>query len=344
MPRTPATTGPEERSQRREFTVSVVIPAFGGSPYIAETLDSVFAQTRPATEVILVNDGSPDTEELEAALKPYLERICYIKAKHGGPACARNHGIRHASGEWLALLDEDDLWMPEFLATQLDRLESNPELDLVYANMLLFGDTRFAGRTTMRLAPSTRPVTLQSLIEQKCTVFTSTVVVRRQAIVDAGMFDRTFLGTDDFDMWLRLASRGCQMDFTPGPIAKRRLHGANLGGDTPRMLRSALKVFDKLRRTANLPQSLLAGIDRTEKRLLKRIHIEEGRSFLKQGRYAEATEAFRSAYALKATPKLRLLLIMLGICPTLARQFARLWVALLVGRASARLQRRGSAI
>ena len=89
--------------------VSVVIPAFRVAGYIAETLDSVLAQTCQDFEILVVNDGSPDTEALRAALAPYRERILYIEQPQGGPSKARNTAIAAARGDLLAFLDGDDL-------------------------------------------------------------------------------------------------------------------------------------------------------------------------------------------------------------------------------------------
>src|SRR2546422_4249577 len=98
--------------------VSVIVPAYRAAPYIAETLDSILAQTFSGYEIIVVNDGSPDTEELERALAPYYDRINYIVQENRGQAGARNTGIRHSRGVFVAFLDQDDQWEPEFLSVQ----------------------------------------------------------------------------------------------------------------------------------------------------------------------------------------------------------------------------------
>src|SRR5260370_36978455 len=114
--------------------VSVIIPAYNVAPYIAETLESVFAQTKSAFEVIIVNDGSPDTEKLEGALPTFRDRILYLEQENRGLSGARNTGIRAAKGDLIALLDGDDLWMPKYIETQTEFLRRHPEYDLVYCN------------------------------------------------------------------------------------------------------------------------------------------------------------------------------------------------------------------
>src|ERR1700756_1773689 len=118
-------------SQSRVPSVSVVIPAYNSARYIGETLDSVFRQTYRDFEVLVINDGSPDTEALEAVLRPYFERIVYLKQENRGPAAARNLGIRQARGEYIAFLDSDDCWLPEDLASQRRMFDETPAPDLV---------------------------------------------------------------------------------------------------------------------------------------------------------------------------------------------------------------------
>ena len=135
-------------------SVSVVIPAYNTAPYIGETLSSVLAQTYTDFEVIVVNDGSPDTVELEVALAPFRDRIQYIVQENGGLSAARNRGIAAGRGEFVALLDSDDVWEPDYLEYQLAVLERDG-LDIVYSNATTFGDPLRAGRLFMDMHPST---------------------------------------------------------------------------------------------------------------------------------------------------------------------------------------------
>src|SRR5690348_1054941 len=116
----------------REVTMSVIVPVYQASEYISAALDSVLAQTVSGLEIIVVNDGSPDTEELERVLEPYREWIVYIYQENGGPSAARNAGIRAAHGRYIAFLDADDYWQSAYLSSQLSFLEVNSGVDLVY--------------------------------------------------------------------------------------------------------------------------------------------------------------------------------------------------------------------
>ena len=112
--------------------ISVIVPCFNCAQFLPETLGSVFSQTYDDFEVVVVNDGSLDTPQLEQALAPWADRIVYIKTENHGVAEARNTGIRAAKGEFIALLDSDDIWEPNFLDVQVRKLDQHPSADIVY--------------------------------------------------------------------------------------------------------------------------------------------------------------------------------------------------------------------
>ena len=122
--------------------VSIIIPAYNTAGLIKGCLDSVFSQTYSDFETLVINDGSPDTLELEQVLQPYMDRIIYLKQENKRAAGARNTAIRNARGEFLAFLDSDDCWLPCHLAAQMNRLAEDTALDLVYANGMRIGDLR----------------------------------------------------------------------------------------------------------------------------------------------------------------------------------------------------------
>src|SRR5215203_2037153 len=178
--------------------VSVIIPAYNIASYIAETLDSVFAQTYQDFEVIIVNDGSTDTGELEAALGPFFDRIIYAVQPNSGASVARNSAIALARGRLLAFLDGDDVWLPRFLESQIAHLEEH-DLDMVYCDARIFGEQLYDGTNYMRKSPSDGPVTTVSLINGTCNVITSGTVLRKELIERFGTFDLESPTAQDFD-------------------------------------------------------------------------------------------------------------------------------------------------
>src|SRR5581483_10459739 len=166
--------------------------------------DSVLNQTFTDYEVIVINDGSPDTEELESAIDVYRDRIMYVSQPNAGPGAARNTGVRLARGKYLAFLDADDYWLTNYLQQQIDFLSSHSSIDAVYADALIVGSSQLAGQTFMQATPSVGTVTCESLLAERCTIILSGTVVRRQSVVNAGSFDERFRYAEDFDLWVRM--------------------------------------------------------------------------------------------------------------------------------------------
>jgi glycosyltransferase involved in cell wall biosynthesis len=303
--------------------VSVIIPAFRSAPYIAATLASVFDQTCRNIEVILVNDGSPDTRELLEAIAPWRSQLVYIEQENGGAGAARNAGLDAARGEYVAFLDADDRWLPEFLASQVEYLERNRGCDMVYADALITGDTPLAGRTFMETTPSQGPVTFGSLVEQRCTVLTSAVVARREAVEAAGRFDASLRRGQDFDLWLRLAHRGCRIEYQRIALIERVVLADGLSADPVTELERAIRVLDAI-------AVKLALTDHDRERLRRRVtvlggslELERGKRCLRTGKFDLARRHFQRSMALVPNWKLRVVLTTMGISP---RLFQRLYL------------------
>jgi glycosyltransferase involved in cell wall biosynthesis len=298
--------------------VSVVIPAYLAAPDIRDALDSVFAQTFSSFEVVVVNDGSPDTPEFERAIEPYRSHIVYIKQPNQGAAGARNTGVRAARGRFVAFLDADDLWAPEFLRRQAWYLDAWPACTLVYADALITGDSPLAGRRFMDNAPSEGDVTLVSLIEQRCNVLMSTVVARRPAMVDAGLFDKSLRRGQDFDLWLRLAAGGHAIGYQRMVLAERRARATGLSGDTITELERAINVLDRFGRQHDLPYEAQTALRVRLVKLMNRLEVEQGKLRLVEGNFAAAR--YHMAVSEPKTLRLRAALLGLHVAPRLLRQ------------------------
>src|SRR5580658_951280 len=192
--------------------VSIVIPSYNTAGLMANCLNSVFAQTYTNLETLVVNDGSPDTAELEKVLRPFMDRIVYLKQENKRAAGARNNAIRQARGEFVAFLDSDDTWMPDHLASQMQLFAADPSLGLTYSN----GWVGLPGeeREFMERCPSAGEATFGSLLVERCQIPISTVVARKQAIVKAGGFDEKLARCDDYDMWMRTAFHGAKIGYS----------------------------------------------------------------------------------------------------------------------------------
>jgi glycosyltransferase involved in cell wall biosynthesis len=230
--------------------VSVIIPCYNATRYIPETLNCLRAQTFRDFEVILTNDGCPDTDNLEKALEPYRDEVIYLKSgKRDSAAGSRNNGINSSRARYIALLDADDLWEPDYLAVHVDYLEKNPAMDLVHSNAVIFGDNAWAGRTVDDKAIPAGETTLRQAVLFERIIYVG-VTARRESLIRAGLFDPEVRGGEDWDLWMRLLRCGGRAWYTAIVLCKYRLHTANQGTRKMESLTHHLGVY---RKHLNLP-------------------------------------------------------------------------------------------
>jgi glycosyltransferase involved in cell wall biosynthesis len=302
--------------------ISIVIPAYNVAMYIGETLESVFAQTCEDYEVILVNDGSPDTEDFERAIQPYRARINYLKQENRGASAARNTGLRAARGKLIAFLDADDLWAPDYLEEQLKFIREDG-CDLACADARIFGASEDPGRSymdsLMAAAPPQGRVTFLELVSAERSLITSGVVVRRDLVLAVGLFDEALRNAQDFDLWLRLARHGARLAYHRKVLLSYRSRPDSLSGDTINSHRRELRVFDKIEQSYDLTPAErreLTAVIRTRRALLE---YELGKLYLVPGDFARARESFVKANNLQRSWKPRLALWLTRIAPGLFR-------------------------
>jgi len=279
-------------------SVSVVIPAYNVAHYIGETLCSVFQQTFTDYEVIVVNDGSPDTVALEKAIEPYLNQVRYIKQRNLGAGAARNEGLRAAQGEFIAFLDADDLWMPTYLEEQLRFLRDN-NFDLVCADAIHFGDSPFVGKSYMEVYMGTAPVqgevTFLGLVSAEQSLITSGVVARRAPIIEVGLFDEGLRNSQDFDLWIRLLRHGARLGYQRQLLMRYRCHENSLSGDEVNRSTRQLRVYDKIENSFDLTPEERPKVLKAIARRRALLEFELGKLYLERGDFEKSQAAFLRA-------------------------------------------------
>jgi glycosyltransferase involved in cell wall biosynthesis len=296
--------------------VSIVVPAYNVAAFIAQALRSAMDQSFGRFEVIVVNDGSPDTMALEAALAPFRDRIVYLTQNNQGVSAARNHAIRRARGEYVAFLDADDEWLPHYLEDQLARAAANPGASILYGDAEIFGDVAQAGRRFMELSPSTGEVDFLSLVTQRCTVMTS-AMVRREVFERIGGQDEALRSSEDFDFWLRAAHQGIRFDYTTRVLTRYRRREGSLSADPVWMSRHILVVLDKCLRTLPLAESDRAVVQRHRELVAAELRFYEGKRAFFQRDFAAARDALADANRVMRSRKLSLAILMLRVAPRL---------------------------
>lgn len=221
--------------------VSVIIPAFNAMLYLPETVESVLRQTFTDFEVLIVNDGSSDNTA-QWASQLVDPRVKLISQANQGLPGARNTGITHAQGEYLAFLDADDIWEPTKLEKQVHLLEENPTVGLVYTWSALVDHT---GKSTGRVfAYCAEGDAWKKLIEENVVGCGSAAMVRRCCFETVGVFDRNLRSAEDWDMWIRIGSR-YRFAVIKEPLVQYRQHPSSMSKNWQVMEQAFRIVIEK---------------------------------------------------------------------------------------------------
>jgi glycosyltransferase involved in cell wall biosynthesis len=293
--------------------VSILMPAYKVDKYIGEALDSVFNQSFTDYEIIVVNDGSPD--RLEEVLAPYMERIVYLKQENGGQSAARNRAIEIARGRYLALLDPDDIWRPDYLSMQMAIMESDPSIGVLYSDALLFGNPHYEGMTYMQTCPSRGEVTLKKLITEECNVMIS-ALIRREVMHEVGLFDEALRSSEDFDLWVRIARLGHRIAFHRTPLVYYRRRPESLSADDTAMCKSILKVLEKLE-TMGLSDEETEAVQQRKAYYQALLRLYEGKRAFFQGDERTAIAKLQEANRFFKSLKLSCAMLLLRLVPRL---------------------------
>lgn len=219
--------------------VSVIVPAYNTSLYIADALESIFYQKYPNIEVIVVNDGS--TDNTLDILQKYEKKIHIIDKKNEGSATARNAAIRISKGKYLAFLDSDDIWLPGKLHLQISYMENNPSIGVTYglfekifetSEKRIILDDVYEKYKHLEKTDHVEPIEWWSGWVYRKMLFESlphtiTLVMQKRLVEKIGYFDKSFRRGQDYDYWIRL-SRVTQFHKLNHLMAIYRLHGDNI--------------------------------------------------------------------------------------------------------------------
>jgi glycosyltransferase involved in cell wall biosynthesis len=198
-------------------TISVIIPVYNGARYVAAAIDSVLSQTYDEREIIVIDDGSTDETAEVVALYPEAR---YIFQENAGIGAARNNGVGEARGQFLAFLDSDDLWTKDKLSLQMQAIQSNSQIDVLYGHVEQFQspdvsgsikhDTRFIGVALPGYLPGTMFLSLETFHR-------------------VGWFSTSWDVGEAIDWHLRATEQGLNIVMLPQVLLLRRLHESNQG-------------------------------------------------------------------------------------------------------------------
>lgn len=258
--------------------VSVIVPAYNIRNYIPETLVSLEKQSFRDFEVLVVDDGS--TDDTVEKIKPFCQRdfrFKLLQKENGGISSARNYGMRHARGEYIALLDGDDIYKPDKLANHVARLDRDPRVGVVYSASAAMRDD--GGSTFVSL--SGRPISSDPLLALLCKNFIghgSNAVFRREIIEEVGGFDETLPSSEDIDFWLRIAAtRRWQFDREPKILCCYRVRPSGVSFNVAEMQRCSERVIQAAyQRSPEIVEPMLPTAYAYMYRYLARLSITSG--------------------------------------------------------------------
>lgn len=224
--------------------VSVLIPAFNAAAFVRRAVDSVLAQSHPAHEILVIDDGS--TDDTAEVLSAYGDAIRVIRQPNGGLSNARNRGLREATGEFVAFLDADDRWLPDKLARQVEVMRSDPAIG--FCSTVTLVETPDGQPLDRWGCPEIDGTLLRTLFLRNGAVpgSGSGVLARRALFEQVGTFDESLRSLEDIDMWMRLAAvTGYRC--LPEPLTLIVKHPDSMSRQLERMRTAALQVMRKNR-------------------------------------------------------------------------------------------------
>jgi glycosyltransferase involved in cell wall biosynthesis len=296
--------------------VSVIMPAYNVARYITTAIESVLTQTFSDWELLIVDDGSTDnTLEIATAYAHRDSRLVVIQQANSGISAARNRALANASGSLIAVLDSDDVWLPEFLEKQVRILEDHPDVDIVTGNAWFLGSARDG--QLARPYPDRRPhPDLVNLLADEESVFIM-AVFRRRVYETIGGFDEALRTNEDYDYWLRAAGAGFRFRRNDEPLGRYRRRDDSLSASELRMLRGVLRVYRKLRPSLLGRPGELAVIDAQIARFDTERVAAEARDAMDARDFVRARSCLRDLYSRRGGARLRVASLMARWTPSL---------------------------
>lgn len=226
--------------ENSKFTplISIVIPAYNASNYLAEAIDSALAQTYPNVEIIVVNDGSKDDGATEQVALSYGDKIRYFSKENGGSSSALNVGIANMTGEWFSWLSHDDLYVPEKIEKQVAYMASLEIDDAMLSKHIFFSASEMidAQGNTIRACQMKQAHRIAEAVDSfphngyliaEPTVYSfhgCSCLIHKDAFSDIGCFDEKLRLLNDMDLWYRLYAADYKVHYIPEPLVKGRVH------------------------------------------------------------------------------------------------------------------------
>lgn len=242
----------------KKSLVSIITPVYNGQDFLDRCIKSVLAQTYENWELLLIDDGSSDNSV--QIIENYLEdnRIKLLRNEsNSGIPTTRNKGIENSTGEFIALLDQDDEWLPHKLEKQVSRfLEIDDSFGLIYSNVEVRTDQGILSDQKKEIEPEASIQSNLELMLSRNLITSPTAMVKRKALEEVGLFDESIRwGGDDYDLWIRIAHK-FKFDYIDEVLCIRHEHQQNYSADKKRMMLKTIELGEKYVEQFGLEPSL----------------------------------------------------------------------------------------
>jgi glycosyltransferase involved in cell wall biosynthesis len=309
--------------------VSIIIPNYKTASYIAETLESVRAQTFRDLEVIVINDGAPDSEELYEVLRPYYDEITFIdKMVNSGTSATRNLAAGYARGTILSFLDGDDIWHPTFLEEVLS-FKDQGGYDMAYTDAETFGQFHQKVKDLLHANPDQScEITRELMLQERVHCLPSGALIDKDNFEMCGGFDPSVKRCEDIELWMRFTFAGVRIGYLRKILFKFRLRPESGSGDLVQRAERGLYLWRKLKSTLKFSEEENARIDAIIKYQQSCVLRAEGRTAIYRRNWDTARTKFAEASAIAAELKLPLghrlrmagVRFLLNLSPEIVRQ------------------------
>ncbi len=259
-------------------TFSVIIATYQLADVVVEAVESALGQTAPPLEVIVSDDGS--TDGTQAALAPYRDRITYLRKENGGPSSARNAGARIASGDFVAFLDADDVYLPEFLEAVGELAAERPDLDILTTDAYFELDGVPVRNYLFNgfVSEKQRKGILRDL--RLCIGATA---IRKDRFRSVGGMDESIVISEDWDFFIRLFLGGARAGLVAEPLVRYRQRSGSLSDDVVGQLRAAVSVLSRYPDRSDLDPEERQQVARSLSSFRSRLRLAEAEAALRRG-------------------------------------------------------------
>lgn len=258
---------------------SVLIAAYQAAATIGGAIESALAQTLPAHEIIVCDDGS--TDDLQAALAPYRERLIVVHQENRGEGAAKNAAADRASGDYVAFLDADDVYLPRRLEALGAAAAARPDLDILLTDAGIEVDGRVV-RTAYDATWSFEIDNQRRAILERNFLLSNTATKRRR-FVEVGGYADAMRTVADWDLWIRMILDGSRAGLVPEPLARYRVRAGSLSTDTPAMLQGGIRCLEKAAARQDLDGEERSTLERALARRRRELALVQAREALRRG-------------------------------------------------------------